>query len=122
MIIQYKNEYEEILFNTTSDFVPLVGDSVVVDGNEYVVKSRLFYLRENGAIVILSEYIHSSSVAESKDNTRLAQLNAAIIQTNKQVDANEKKIRMVTEQVSTIRKHVNQQIKQNKKDTDEQTR
>ncbi len=122
MIVQYENEYEEVLFSVTTESVPLVGDSVVIDGNEFVVKSRTFYLKENGVSVVLSDYVHNSTVAESKDNTRLNQLNAAIIETTARVKDNEKKTRFIGDQISSVKKHINQQTRQNKKETDDKPR
>ena len=54
---------------------------------------------------------------ESNESGRLVEMHNAIIEINKRQDASEKKGRALTEQVGVIRNHINQRIKQEKKDT-----
>jgi hypothetical protein len=120
MNIIYQDEYGTGVYWGASTHPANIGDTVVVDGEEYRVKSRIFYPQEDKIVITVSQGSYRAPVAESAvDAGRLNQLNAAIINTNKRIDATDKKSRAVTEQVGSIRKHINQRIQQDKKDKDE---
>jgi septal ring factor EnvC (AmiA/AmiB activator) len=120
MIVQYEDEYETVLFKIVTDVValPSPGDQVVIDKEEYVVKSRTFYPDNNGVVITVTESAPRAPVAESNESGRLNQVNSAILQTNKRIDATEKKNRALNEQIITVRKHINQRIRQDKKDSE----
>ncbi len=119
MIVQYEDEYETVLFNAVTDttVLPNIGDRVIVGSNEYMVKMKTFYPDAGGVVITLAENATQAPVVESKESGRLNQVNAAIMQTNKRIDATDKKNRALNEQLVTVRKHINQRIRQDKKDS-----
>ena len=122
MFIEYKDEYDTQIFWHSKDtaYPANVGDTVVFNEEEYRVQSRVYYPKENQMSIVVTQSSARAPVAEKAvDAGRLNQLNAAIINTNKRIDASDKKSRAVTEQVGSIRKHINQRIQQDKKDKDE---
>ena len=120
MQIIYQDEYGTGVYWGASTHPASIGDTIIVDQEEYRVKSRIFYPQEDKIVITVSQGSYRAPVAESGvDAGRLNQLNAAIINTNKRIDASDKKSRAVTEQVGSIRKHINQRIQQDKKDKDE---
>ena len=120
MQIIYQDEYGTGVYWGASTHPANIGDTIIVDGEEYRVKSRVFFPQEDKIVITVSQGSYRPPVAESSsDAGRLNQLNAAIINTNKRIDASDKKSRAVTEQVGSIRKHINQRIQQDKKDKDE---
>ena len=120
MQIIYKDEYGVSLYWGASTHPANVGDTVIIEDEEYRVKSRIFSPEKDEIIIIVGQGSYRAPVAESAvDAGRLNQLNAAIINTNKRIDATDKKSRAITEQVGSIRKHINQRIQQDKKDKDE---
>jgi len=119
MHIIYEDEYGTGVYWGASTHPANIGDTVIVDGEEYRVKSRIFYPQEDKVVIVIAMGSYRAPVAESSaDKGRLSQLNAAIINTNKRVDATDKKNRALTDQVSVVRKHINQSIRQDKKDKD----
>ena len=119
MQIIYQDEYGSGVYWGASTHPANIGDTVIIEQEEYSVKSRVFYPQEDKIVITLIQGSYKSSVRESSDDAgRLGQLNAAIINTNKRIDATEKKNRALNEQLVTVRKHINQRIREeNKKDT-----
>ena len=120
MTIIYQDEYGTGVYWGASTHPANIGDTIIVEGEEYRVKSRVFFPEQDKIVITVSQGSYRAPVAEGAvDAGRLNQLNAAIINTNKRIDATDKKSRAVTEQVGSIRKHINQRIQQDKKDKDE---
>ena len=121
MQIIYQDEYGSGVYWGASSHPANIGDTIIVDDEEYRVKSRVFFPQQDKIVITVSQGSYRAPVAESSgvDAGRLNQLNAAIINTNKRIDATDKKSRAVTEQVGSIRKHINQRIQKDKKDKDE---
>jgi hypothetical protein len=118
MQIIYKDEYGVSLYWGASTYPANIGDTVIIEDEEYRVKSRIFSPVKDEIIIVMTQGTYRAPVAESAvDAGRLNQLNAAIINTNKRVDATDKKTRALTDQVSSVRKHINQRIQQDKKDS-----
>jgi hypothetical protein len=118
MQIIYKDEYGVSLYWGVSTYPANIGDTVIIEDEEYRVKSRIFSPVKDEIIIVMTQGTYRAPVAESAvDAGRLNQLNAAIINTNKRVDATDKKTRALTDQVSSVRKHINQRIQQDKKDS-----
>jgi septal ring factor EnvC (AmiA/AmiB activator) len=117
MNIIYQDEYGSGVYWGASTHPANIGDTVIVDAEEYRVKSRIFYPQEDKIVITVSQGSYRAPVAESSsDNGRLNQLNAAIINTNKRIDDTEKKNRALNEQIVSVKKHINRRIQQDKKD------
>ncbi len=118
-MIIYEDEYGNEFQYRQTTIIPNVGDAVIIDEEEYRVKSRTLYPKVDSIVIIITQSIGRTSVAESSDTGRLSRLQSAIIETNKRQDAVEKKQRTLGEQISTVRRHVNQQIQKDNKATKE---
>lgn len=116
MRIIYQDEYEIELYQSNNGQAAVIGDIVVIEDEEYRVKSRILYPEENTMVVVLSQSVPRAMQTESNENSRLNQINSAILQTNKRIDATDKKNRALSEQIVTVRKHINQRIRQDKQD------
>jgi hypothetical protein len=120
MKIIYEDEYGEIVYQSAQDVpsaqIPTVSDTVVIDDEDWRVKSRVFHVKENTVVVVITQNMIRSKDAASNDSGRLNEMNRAILGLSKRQDASEKKGRMLTEQISTVRKHINTTIRNEKKD------
>jgi len=118
MTIVYKDEYGVGLFWGESSHPANVGDTVIIEEEEFRVKSRIFIPERNEIIIIVSQGFNKSQTPSetSNDNGRLNRLSNAILDVNKRLETVEKKGRTLTEQVVSVKKHINQRIQQEKKD------
>ena len=112
MRITYEDEYGNILLDSDMDYVASIGDSVVLDGEVYRVKSREFVPAENTIAVIVTQGSVRQPVAESKDAGRHVQLHNAIIELNKRQDLSEKNHRALADNLSSVKHTVNRQFKE----------
>ena len=117
MQIIYQDEYGSGVYWGQSSHPANVGDSVIVDDEEYRVKSRVFFPQDDKIIITITQNMVKSAQKESTDSGRLNEMSNAILAVNKRQDASEKKGRALNEQIGSIRKHINQRIQQEKKDT-----
>ena len=119
MKIQYQDEYGESLHIADVDVIPSVGHSVIFADEDYRVKSVTWVIEHGYIIVEITQNAVKSVQKESDNSGRLNEMHNAILAVNKRQDASEKKGRAITEKVSSIRKHINTRIKQEKKDTND---
>lgn len=118
MTIVYQDEYGTGLYWGQSSHPASVGDTVIIEDEEYRVKSRTFMPEKDDIIIVLTQGSMRAPVAESTvDAGRLNQVNAAIINTNKRIDATEKKNRALNEQIASVKKNINRRTQQDKKDS-----
>ena len=119
-MIYYVDEYGVNLYQINSDASAMVGDTVVVSGDEFRVKSRVFYPEYDRIVITLvMGAAPKTSVAESNDNSRQTQMHNAIIELSKRQDITEKKHRALSDQLSNVKRNVNNRIKQDKKDSND---
>lgn len=120
MKIIYEDEYGETIYQSAQDVpaaqIPTASDTVVIDDEDWRVKSRVFHVKENTVVVVITQNMIRSKDAASNDSGRLNEMNRVILDLSKRQDASEKKGRMLTEQISTVRKHINTTIRNEKKD------
>jgi len=119
MKIHYQDEYgEELYIAYNKNAVSRIGETVVIDKEEYRVKDVIWDAASDDVIVEVTQNLIRAA-KETSDGTsgRLAEMQRAIVAVNKRQDSNEKKGRMLTEQVVTIRKHINQRIQQERKES-----
>jgi len=116
MQILYEDEYGEQLFLSPDSQIPNVGETVTLEDEDWLVKSRIFHPMQSAVVITLTQ-----STSKEMDNvkedvtTRLAHMQNAILAVNKRQDASEKKGRALNEQIVTIRKHINQSILKERK-------
>lgn len=117
MQIIYQDEYGEGVYWGQNSHPASIGDTIIVDDEEYRVKSRIFYPQDDKIVITVTQGMIRSAQTESTDSGRLNEVKNAILAINKRQDASEKKGRALNEQIGSIRKHINQRIQQEKKDT-----
>ncbi len=122
MQIIYQDEYGNGLFWGESSYPANIGDTVVIEDEEYRVKSRTFTPESDEIIITVTQNMLRANVAESADNSRQNQMHNAIIELTKRQDVTEKKHRALSDQFGTVKRHVNNKIQQDKKDSNDQTR
>ena len=118
MKIYYQDEYgEELYVAYNKNAVPRIGETVVLV-QEYRVKDVIWDAASDDVIVEITQNLVRAA-KEINDGTsgRLAEMQRAIVAVTKRQDTTEKKGRMLTEQVVTIRKHINQRIQQERKES-----
>lgn len=120
MKIYYKDEYDEILYTAyNKTVVPRVGDSVVLVDEEFRVKRVIWNVEQDDVSVLVTLAENVIKVKEAQDGIsgRLAEMHRAILDLSKRQDNTEKKSRALTEQVGSVRKHINQRIQAERKET-----
>ncbi len=116
MKIIYIDEYGNELLSSESPVALNVNDNVVIDDEEYRVQSKTIYPQQQNTIVLTITQNSVRAVKESGNSNRQDNTNAAIIALNKRQDASDKKSRALGEQISSVRRHINQQIRKDNKD------
>lgn len=117
MNIIYQDEYGSGLYRGTSTHLANIGDTVIIEDEEYRVKSRTFIPEKDEIIVTVTQNMLKANVAESSNNSRQSQMHNAIIELTKRQDVTEKKHRALSDQFSTVRRHISNKIAQDKKDS-----
>jgi hypothetical protein len=116
MKIIYVDDYGELVFESDGLIQPSNGDTVVIDNEDWVVKHRTIHPDSDSLIVSITQNLVRSGKQPSNDSGRLNEMHSAIISINKRQDASEKKGRALNEQISSMRKHINTRIQQEKKE------
>ena len=116
MKIIYIDEYGNELFSNESPVALNINDNVVLDDEEYRIQSKTIYPQQQNIIVLTITQNSIKAVKESSNSGRQDNTNAAILALNKRQDASEKKTRALGEQIGSVRKHINQQIRKDNKD------
>lgn len=116
MIVVYEDEYgEELLKINDTDLVPDISDSVIINEEEWRVKTKTFYPSQNVLVILLTQNV--SRIASVKDSTegRLNEVKSSILELANKQQVTEKKVRAVREETASIRKHINTQIQKDRK-------
>lgn len=117
MKLIYEDDYGNQLKIMDAVHIPRIGESVFINDEYFTVTDVTWDVAENIVTVHYKENV-VRSVNVSENNTgRLNAVNNAIVALNKRQDASEKKTRALTEQVGTVRKHVNQRIQAERKES-----
>jgi len=117
MQIIYQDEYGTGVYWGQSSYPANVGDSVIVEDEEYYVKSRVFFPQDDKIVITVTQNLIRSRDTGNDNSGRLAEMQRAIVDITKRQDSSEKKGRMLNEQVVAVRKHINQRIQQERKET-----
>lgn len=118
MLIKYEDDYGVYLTQQECNYPPSVGDSVIIQDDEYRVAGRTFIPASNIIIISVTQNSVKATLKVDNNSGRLSEMNSAIMALNKRQDLNEKKGRALTEQISTVRRHINQRTQQEKKDNE----
>lgn len=117
MNLYYEDEYGVVFPNITTAIAPERGDTVIIDDEIYIVKSKIFYLSLNYAVVVLTETTAKPPKQEDSNSGRLNEMRNAIVALSKRQDDSDKTHLTLNEKISSVKKHINQRIQQEKRDT-----
>lgn len=109
MKIVYINEYDDevLVLAETNPALPFPGDSVTINDEEFIVKSRM--LDPKHSIWYIS-VVDSMITRKKQDNDsgRLNEVKADIIAVSQRQRITEKRVRTVRDQASSMRNNINQ--------------
>lgn len=116
-MIEFQDEYGEQIYQIDSNtftHLPSSGDSVVLNDEDWVVKSRVFFPTQNAVLIVITQNLVKVQEKAGTDN-RLTDVQRAIMGIDKRQGAIEKKGRALSEQLVSVRSHVNQSIQRENK-------
>ena len=116
MQILYQDEYGEELFLSESGQIPSIGDTVMLEEEDWRVRSRTFVPMQNAVVIELTQNLVRSK-EEDGTGTRLKEMGRAIVEINKRQDAGDKKIKSLREQSMSIRQHIRRNTPKPKEST-----
>jgi len=105
MQIIFIDEYGETILEHKGDFIPDVNDTVSIDDEDWRVKSRAFTPKQNGVVIELTQN-QVKAKAPDEVGDRLKEMQRAIVEVNKRQDSQEKKSRLLREQLVSVRTHL----------------
>lgn len=101
MKVIYEDDYGNRTYN---QFVAVPGDIVTISNEDWIVKSRYYDLDNDELLISVTQKSTREKVEES--DTRLNQIQRAIIEVNKRQDLQEKRTKSLREQTMSIRQHI----------------
>ena len=118
MKIDYEDEYgNKLYWSSGEDFLPPApGDTVIIEDQEWIVRSRTFIPKELTVVIYVSENIMRPQRPDNSETGRLREMQNAILAVNKRQDTTEKRSRALNEQIGSIRKNINQRIQRENKE------
>lgn len=108
MKIKYVDEYGVVVYESESLFIPVIGDTIVFDDEDYRVKSRTLDPR-SGIVMIEMTQNQIKAKASDDNGDRLAEMQRAIVQVNKRQDTQERKAGHLKEQLVSVRSYLRTQ-------------
>lgn len=105
MNIVYVDEYGEEIYRHKSGNVPYNGDTVSFGDEDWKVKSREFLPKEDSIRVEITQNMVKSKSTDDSSG-RLAEMQRAIVDIGKRQNTQEKKSRLLSEQLVTVRTHL----------------
>lgn len=125
MKLHFEDEYGNVLkvkiANTVTN-IPQTNDTVIIDSEEFLVKSRTFHLDHDIVVVSITQTMPKIISGTKQPDSRLNEVKTAIMGLTKRQDVLEKKEIHLNEQISNFKKQMTQLNRQQpKKDTNDQT-
>lgn len=118
MKIHYKDEYgEELYIAYNQSVVPRVAETVIIHREEYKVKDVIWFVEDDIALVEITQNL-TRQPKKDGSNSALAGMKAEISEIKESVNRQERKRRLLGEQVSSIASHINRHSRQERKDND----
>lgn len=116
MNVIYEDEYGNELLSIGGECPLSAGDSVVLGGETYRIQSKTIYPEQHNTIVVsVTQNMVKSKATENPESGRHNALKNAILATNNRQDVIEKKHKALNEQIVSVKKHVNQQLRKENK-------
>lgn len=103
MQILYQDEYGAQLYLSEGGHIPAIGDTVSLVDEDWRVRSRTFIPVEDAVVIELTQNMIKASTKEDDNSGRLGEMHNAIIAANKRQDGQDKKHRLLSEQLVSMR-------------------
>ena len=108
MKIYYQDEYGVVIYTTNAVSVPRSGDMVFFQEDEYYVSAISWMIELDQVVVSITQ--NQTKLSEKDDTSdRLSDVKNAIIAVGKRVDQQEKKGRLLSEQLVSVRTQLRSQ-------------
>ena len=117
MKTNYEDEYGNIVITSRTSFIPGIGDTIIIEDEEYFVKSRIFNPIEEVVTVMITQNMIKPKGKEDNFTGRLAEMNSAILRINSRQDVSEKKNRVINEKLGAVKQKISQRSQPEKKET-----
>lgn len=114
MYVNYVNEYGDSIYWGSVGYHAQVGDTIIVDEEEYFVKSRLLIPQEDKIIITVTQNIVKSSAVGHEGSGRQTQMQNAILELSKRQDASEKSDRALREKIISTKNNLTRAIRKDK--------
>jgi hypothetical protein len=107
MQVRYVDEYGSGLFwgQTPQPIAPVIGDTVIIEQEEYRVKSRTFLPEEDVVVIELTQN-QVRSAEPNEVGGRLKEMQRAIVEVNKRQELTDKRVKSLREQAMSVRQHI----------------
>lgn len=113
MKIHYQDEYHETIYTAyNKEVVPRIDDSIMFNDEDYRIKDVIWAIEIDEIIVVVTQNLINKQKDDGSTDTRLAEVNRAILNLDKKVNAQEKKGKLLSEQLVSVRTYL-----KNTKDT-----
>ena len=108
MQVRYIDEYGTGLYwgQNVQPIAPVIGDTVIIEDEEYRVKSRTFLPEKDEVVIEITQNIVRSKDPEDSTSGRLREMNRAIVDIGKRQDSQDKLTKSLREQTMSIRQHI----------------
>lgn len=125
MKVHFEDEYGNVLkikIASTVINIPTTNDVVIIDSEEFLVKSRTFHLDLEIVVVNITQTVPKIIAGHKQPDSRLNEAKTAIIGLTKRQDVLEKKEIHLNEQISNFKRQIDKITRQQqKKDQNDQT-
>ena len=115
MNIQYIDEYDRELFVSSKNEIPNVGDTVILDSEEWVIKSRIFYPEDDSVTINLTQHNSNNSnnsILSNASDLKLRDIKNTISRISDRQDINEKKTKNLNNKIDTVKQKLDNNIRQ----------
>lgn len=111
MKISYEDEYAiELLEVDTNSQLPQQGNSVIIADEEWSVENIVFYPEQDAVLISLTQNLIKAE-KPAKTDTRLGEMQSSIMQINKRQDSQERRSRLLREQMVSVRTYLRTQAR-----------
>jgi hypothetical protein len=109
MKIHYQDDYHETIYTAyNKEVVPRIGDAIMFDEEDYRIKDVIWAVEIDEVIVMVTQNLVKNQKEDGTD-TRLAEVKSAILNLDKKVKTQEKKSKLLSEQLVSVRSYLKTQ-------------
>ncbi len=106
MKIIFVDEYGENIIDYAGDYIPVVGDTISIDDEDWRVRSRTFSPQIDIIVVELTQSQIKQKSPPDEVGDRLKEMQRVILGVSNRQDLQEKRTKSLREQAMSIRQHI----------------